>query len=142
MTKITAYRYHDISCGHRVVGHEGKCVHPHGHNYRVHFYCEAAELDSLGRVIDFSVIKARLCEWLEVHWDHKMILWEDDPTALWLIRQFPEGITTVPFNPTAENMARFLLEQLGPAVLADLPITLTKVVVDETRKCSAIAELE
>lgn len=27
--------YHDISCGHRVYGHESKCAHLHGHNYRI-----------------------------------------------------------------------------------------------------------
>ena len=34
MTNQTAERYHDISCGHRVVGHESKCAFLHGHNYR------------------------------------------------------------------------------------------------------------
>ena len=56
-TTITAERYHDISCGHRVVGHEGKCKNLHGHNYRFHFSIEANTLDNVGRVIDFSIIK-------------------------------------------------------------------------------------
>ena len=47
---ITAERYHDISMGHRVVGHENKCRHLHG---RIHVVCEASSLDALGRVIDF-----------------------------------------------------------------------------------------
>ena len=34
---ITATRYHDICAGHRVYGHEGKCSHFHGHNYRIYF---------------------------------------------------------------------------------------------------------
>ena len=62
---ITVERYHDISMGHRVVGHESKCRHLHGHNYRIHFICTAPELDGVGRVIDFSEIKERLCQWLE-----------------------------------------------------------------------------
>ena len=33
----TAARYHDFSAGHKVTGHENKCAHLHGHNYRVHF---------------------------------------------------------------------------------------------------------
>ena len=70
---ITAERYHDISMGHRVVGHENKCRHLHGHNYRIHFVCEASSLDALGRVIDFGEINDRLCEWLEEHWDHRTI---------------------------------------------------------------------
>ena len=58
--KTTASRYHDISCGHRVVGHENKCRHLHGHNYRIHFNCVAqtgcTPTDEIGRVIDFGVI--------------------------------------------------------------------------------------
>ena len=69
-------RYHDISCGHRVHGHESKCAHLHGHNYRIFFTVQAdnKQLDTIGRVLDFSVIKSRLCEWLEKWWDHKMLL--------------------------------------------------------------------
>ena len=74
-----AKRYHDISCGHRVFQHESKCAHLHGHNYRVHFTCEAEELDNIGRVIDFSDMKSRLCMWLEDNWDHKTLIWENDP---------------------------------------------------------------
>ena len=44
---ITVERYHDISMGHRVVGHESKCRHLHGHNYRIHFVCTAPELDGV-----------------------------------------------------------------------------------------------
>jgi len=78
---ITACRYHDISSGYRVHGHESKCANLHGHNYRIHFHCEASALDRLGRVIDFAVIKTTLCQWLEDNWDHRTLLWEDDPIA-------------------------------------------------------------
>ena len=74
------HRYHDISCGHRVYGHEGKCRHLHGHNYRVHFTCvaESGQLDTLGRVIDFGEIKSRLCMWLEDNWDHHFLMGTED----------------------------------------------------------------
>lgn len=75
---ITAERIHDISCGHRVHGHESKCALLHGHNYRVTFVCHVDTLDAVGRVIDFSDIKAKLCFWLEDHWDHKFLAWERD----------------------------------------------------------------
>ena len=73
-------RHHDICAGHRVVGHEGKCRHLHGHNYRIHFTVESDEgdLDSVGRVVDFSVVKSALCMWLEDNWDHKFLHWEED----------------------------------------------------------------
>ena len=157
--KVTANRYHDISVGHRVVGHEGKCRHLHGHNYRIHFFCEAAKLDELGRVIDFSVIKEKLCMWLETNWDHKFLAWEkdtlicsldslmfqnsDNPTANIKDEDnkfFNESIVWVDFNPTAENLAEYLLNIIGPRQLAGTGVTLTKVIIEETRKCSVTCE--
>ena len=153
MKTITAERYHDISCGHRVHGHESKCRHLHGHNYRVHFVCRAkvgnTSLDDLGRVIDFGEIKSRLCMWIEDNWDHKFLAWEKDP----VIREhydvlgsgpqgepaglFGESIVFTPFNPTAENMARHLVEVIGPQQLAGTGVTLVSVRIEETAKCSA-----
>lgn len=141
-----AERYHDISIGHRVHNHESKCAHLHGHNYRVHFHCEAEELDNVGRVIDFSDIKSRLCMWLEDNWDHKFLAWEKDPLMQELLytvgdaysrNMVEESVVWVPFNPTAENVAQYLVEVIGPQQLAGTGIKLTYCRVDETRKCSA-----
>ncbi|MGP1499848.1 MAG: 6-pyruvoyl trahydropterin synthase family protein [Porphyromonas sp.] len=134
---ITVERYHDISMGHRVVGHENKCRHLHGHNYRIHFTCTANELDNLGRVIDFSLIKTHLCEWLEINWDHKMVLWQEDPLLEQLKDIVPEDIVTVPFNPTAEQLAQYLVTVVGPQQLVGTGVKLISVKIDETRKCSA-----
>lgn len=154
VNKIQAVRYHDISTGHRVVGHENKCRHLHGHNYRVHFYCEADKLDSVGRVIDFGVIKERLCMWLENYWDHKFLAWQEDPVMTSIYNAIPgnvnfkdaflfqESVEFVSFNPTAENMAQHLLEVVGPRELVGTGVTLTKVVIEETSKCSVSAEVQ
>lgn len=140
---IEATRYHDFSAGHRVAGHENKCANLHGHNYRIHFTLQAPELDEVGRVIDFSAIKILLCEWLEDHWDHKFLLWEHDDEGMGMIKfAHAEGIVKVPFNPTAENMARYLVEVIAPEQLAGTDIVLTKCRVEETRKCSATYEIE
>lgn len=140
MSAVSVHRYHDISCGHRVVGHEGKCRFLHGHNYRIHFFCasDTASLDAIGRVIDFGVIKSALCEWLEDRWDHRMLLWDQDPQEH--IFEHMEGIVFVPFNPTAENLGLHLLNVVGPHQLAGTGVRLFKVVIDETRKCSATVE--
>lgn len=136
---IVAERYHDISCGHRVVGHEGKCRHLHGHNYRITFTIQAEDLgtDDIGRVLDFSVIKSKLCQWLEETWDHKFLVWNEDPMRAVLVALDPGGVVWVPFNPTAELMAEYLCLIVGPARLAGTGCTLTCVKVEETRKCSA-----
>jgi 6-pyruvoyltetrahydropterin/6-carboxytetrahydropterin synthase len=152
---LSVTRFHDISCGHRLVGHEGACALLHGHNYRVFFSCEG-EMDRLGRIMDFSVIKSLLCNWLEQYWDHKYLLWEKDPLRDYLneaamndslkhhghtMDLIHKSIITVPFNPTAENMAHFLLHVIGPAQLEGTRVILTRVKIEETRKCSATASL-
>ena len=138
---ITANRYHDISCGHRVHQHESKCAHLHGHNYRVHFEVQAPELDKIGRVMDFSVIKEKLCMWLEDEWDHKFLVWENDPMHSYL-KDLDSTVVVTPFNPTAENMAQYLVEIIGPRQLVSTGVILTKVSIEETRKCSASYILE
>lgn len=153
--KRTAERYHDISTGHRVVGHENKCRHLHGHNYRIHFVCEADELDNVGRVIDFGVIKEKLCMWVENNWDHKFLAWEHDSVMQSLYqaaegsghvsiedyRMFEGSLVFTPFNPTAENMAQHLVQVIGPQQLAGTGVTLTSVRIEETAKCSASFQL-
>jgi len=144
---ITATRYHDFCAGHTVNGHESKCAHLHGHNYRVYFTVTADDsqeaphpvlgLDALGRVIDFSVIKERLCYWLEANWDHKFLIWAEDPRAVPLTLLDTPSMVLTPFNPTAENMAKYLVEHIGPAELIGLGVSLISVTIEETRKCSA-----
>lgn len=136
---ITATRYHDFSCGHRVVGHEGQCALLHGHNYRVHFTVAAPALDAVGRVLDFSVIKD-LAIWIEVNWDHRFLAWEKDDAlraAAGIVNIIHDSVVWVPFNPTAENIGAHLLTVVGPDVLECTAAKLIKVIVEETRKCSA-----
>lgn len=153
----TIERYHDISAGHRVAGHENKCAHLHGHNYRITFVVAAdrsegvqERLDQLGRVVDFSCLKGTLCAWLEEHWDHKMLLWSHDPIVQALDRTDGAGtveravrdsLVVVPFNPTAENMAAFLVNHIGPELLRPYGVVLVACTVEETRKCSATYQL-
>lgn len=139
--KTFASRYHDFCAGHTVTGHESKCAHLHGHNYRVHFHVEAETLDSVGRVVDFSVIKSTLCQWVENVWDHKFLVWDNDPRADALVEIDPQGTVLVEFNPTAENLAAFLLNTVGPRLLAGTGVTLVRVVLEETRKCGVEVSL-
>lgn len=146
---IVATRYHDISCGHRVVGHESKCAYIHGHNYRLHFTCRG-NLDAVGRVLDFGTMKSRLCMWPENNWDHRFLAWDRDDVMKDLIvygndieknRIIDTSMVWVPFNPTAENMAEHLLRIVGPDCLAGSGVELIEVCVEETRRCSATASL-
>jgi 6-pyruvoyltetrahydropterin/6-carboxytetrahydropterin synthase len=142
---ITAERYHDISCGHRVFGHESKCAHLHGHNYRIHFKVQqtkgAKKLDDIGRVMDFSVIKEKLAMWLEDNYDHKFLVWEEDPLKNKLFDLDPEGVIITPYNPTAENIAAYIVEAIAPIQLRGTGCKLIECRIEETAKCSATYSL-
>lgn len=133
--KISCTRKFHICAGHRVLGHEGKCRQPHGHNYTIFATAEpVGGLDQIGRVIDFSVIKERLGTWLETHWDHKFILYVQDGELRDRLAGFEVYI--MPYNPTAENMAMYLLEECKKIFAMD-SIKITKIEIWETDNCLA-----
>ena len=152
----TVERMHEIHAGHRVVGQGGKCENLHGHSYVFTFTCTAPRLDERGMVIDFGIIKSTLCQWLEDNWDHKFLVWDKDKLmrsvagayADYSLGVEPEenrsmflgSMVWLPFNPTAENMADYLLNRIGPELLAGHHAKLIKVKVQETAKCSATCE--
>lgn len=143
MTQIV--RKFEIDAGHRVLGHEGKCKSSHGHRYVFHVHLNASELDNLGRVIDFSVVKEKIGTWLDDKWDHGMILHEDDPIALYYndphydsLGAFKnQKVFLLPYNPTAENLARYLYEEACVLLQDFVDITVLKVECWETPNCMA-----
>ena len=101
-------------------------------------------LDKLGMVLDFGEIKQRICAWIDNNWDHRMMIWEQDPilappcnlVACLSQAQIGHSIIVVPFNPTAENMAEFLLNHVCPRALGlDSPVEVTAITLHETSKC-------
>lgn len=136
MSIVRAVRILKFDSGHRVVNHESKCRSLHGHEYHAHIYAEAANLDDLGRVIDFSVIKERIGGWIDEHWDHAMIIWGYDPDRE-LIQKcsgFKKPFI-LPKNPTAENMALHLINDVCPYLLEGTGVKVSKIRLYETSNC-------
>lgn len=135
MIRIEAVRKLKFDAGHRVVNHESKCANLHGHEYHAEIYCDADNLDGLGRVIDFSVIKEVFGKWIDENLDHTMIIWDHDPLLGNLQRCIinkPFYITS--FNPTAENLALHLIE-VGNRLLNIHGVRVTKMRLHETSNC-------
>jgi len=135
-TVISCVRRIQFCCGHRVHRHESKCANLHGHNYVAFFHAVAPGLDELGRVIDFSVLKARLGEWIDTKWDHGFVLWNEDAPALGAMTMMPaQKLYLMPSNPTAENMALHLLHDIAPVLMEGTGVQVTRVVLWETENC-------
>ena len=138
----TATRHHDISVGHRVLGSNKKCARLHGHNYRIHFELASTKPLRENVIMDFAAMKSIFCEWLEKWWDHRFLVSRGD---LWCdaLCAIDKSVKIVGFNPTAENMAAYLLNEICPSLIRSngLNVTIRKVTVEETRKCSASCEV-
>jgi len=88
-----------FSSAHCLREYKGKCENIHGHNWKVCAAFCGKELDKTGMLIDFTDLKAHLGNIMSAL-DHKFL--NEQP----------------PFdkiNPTAENIAAFIFEQLKTA---------------------------
>jgi 6-pyruvoyltetrahydropterin/6-carboxytetrahydropterin synthase len=123
---------HTTDTGHRIVGHKGKCARLHGHTYRWIVTMEAMQLNEQGFVVDFGDVKEILNEW-----DHRLLLWEEDPFLEgydWTFdRLRTDGIETVPFNPTAEKMAA----HMAARVMEEFRLIRVDITLWETPKACA-----
>lgn len=131
--------------GHRVMRHESKCATLHGHNGVVWAHATPIEgLDELGRVIDFSVLKEEIGGWVDKNWDHTMILFKDDEKTIDLCKQAPsfKELFILDTNPTAENLAYYLLHVVCPKVLKGKGVIVHKITFWETENCYATQSLD
>ena len=128
-----------FDAGHRVYKHESKCSNLHGHRYTAEITCEA-ELDSLGRVLDFSVIKNLVGNWIDSELDHNFIVYRKDHDLKLLLQKVeqPKRIKVVEFNPTAENLAQYILENANH-ILKGTGVECIKLRLWETPNCYADA---
>jgi 6-pyruvoyltetrahydropterin/6-carboxytetrahydropterin synthase len=95
--------------GHRLLDYEGRCAHVHGHNGIVEIELCSEDLDRHGMVLDFNDIEAEVSRFIDSELDHRMLLRRDDPLVQ-LLKQAGEEPFLMEENPTAENIAKLILE--------------------------------
>ena len=140
---LTIMRRIKFCAGHRLMGHGGKCEHFHGHNYVAEFFVQGEQQDDVGRIIDFSELKQRVKGWLDEHWDHSFLIHEQDDNARKALEAVePCRLFLMPYNPTAENMAKYLLEEMCPLVLEGTGARACQVRIWETDESYAEASLD
>ncbi len=89
----------EIAGCHRLeLSFPSKCSQMHGHNWIVTIHCKAKELNQDGMVADFTHVKEKIHGYLD-HGNFNELL---------------------PFNPTAENIARWICEQVEHCYRVDV----------------------
>ena len=116
----------NFSSAHQLRGYRGKCENLHGHNYRIEIYARGRELDKTGLLVDFVELKAAADEVVN-YLDHRNI--NELPP-------FDEEL-----NPSAENLARYILERVSARV-GDERVEVYKVRCFETPTSVATYQLD
>ena len=107
-----------FDAAHFLRGYEGKCENLHGHRYKVLVKVSASEVNDIGLAYDFRDLKEAL----------KPLLDRYDHTLLNDVQPFDK------INPSAENIARTIYEELKPKIEA---VALESVTVWESPESSA-----
>lgn len=96
----------EIENGHMLSLHPDNCRFPHGHTRKVEFVLEAGELDAVGMVCDFKIIKEAVGAYLE-SFDHALCMNTDD--KMYAVFKEAYGDRVIGFEstePTTEVMAK------------------------------------
>lgn len=165
----TVTRQIGIDAGHRIMTHGSKCRAPHGHRYTVEAVVAAPRLHDDGEqtdmALDFGFLKDEMLALIDAPCDHGFIVAAADDEMLaafapacgdgWLAQvraavardgfhatrdcRLAGKLYVVPFQPTAECLARHWFERLSAAVAARSGgyARLVEVVVWETPNCRA-----
>jgi 6-pyruvoyltetrahydropterin/6-carboxytetrahydropterin synthase len=133
---ITCTRRIEFDAAHRIMNHESKCKMLHGHRYVLEATFVAKELDSLGRVIDFGKVKEMLGAWIDNNLDHNTILAIADKNLGEKISQTTgQEIYYINENPTAENIAKHILEEIIPQIFYGHEVNCVGIKLYETPNC-------
>lgn len=101
----------DFCYGHRLLNYDGKCRQLHGHNGLLEVDIESPSLDPRGMVVSFTDVKDVVKGWIDDNLDHKMLLNKEDPVVP-LLLQLEEPVYLMENNPTAENIARLIFDEI------------------------------
>lgn len=120
--------------GHRLSFHNGKCINLHGHSYKLLVEFEGT-IDSNGMMIDYFDVKKIISPIID-KLDHAFMVYEKDTPLIESLKKLNSNFVLVPYQPTAENLCRYFLDNIKSIGLPE-NIIAVKVLVFETESTYA-----
>jgi 6-pyruvoyltetrahydropterin/6-carboxytetrahydropterin synthase len=115
---------HTFAAAHALRDYHGSCENLHGHNFRVEISVEGERLDQTGMLVDFLELKKQINAAV-MRLDHQNL---------------NEVAPFDTLNPSAENIAQYLHQEIGKALPS--AVTVSEVRVWETNEASAVYRLK
>jgi 6-pyruvoyltetrahydropterin/6-carboxytetrahydropterin synthase len=123
---------------HRLPFHKGGCKNIHGHSYKLRVEAEG-ETDGNGMIMDYYDMAA-IIEPLIARFDHAFLVDESDKIMLDFLKQNDFKHYVVNCTTTAENIAKYILDEIKISFIKFSNIDTLKVRFHETY--DVFAELE
>ncbi len=100
----------------RLMRHAGRCAQLHGYRHLAEITFSSADPNS-DMVADFGMLRETLGGWIMERWDHNVILnIEDRKLGAAIEAETGQSVFYFPGDPTAENLAEYLMEDVCPAL--------------------------
>lgn len=134
---------------HATVGaYTKRCHHIHGHSYKFELFLQSDRPNSAQMVSDFRAVKDTGINDFFDSFDHAVMIWEKDIRAPIIEKINPDRHILVPFNPTAEMMAKAFFTvsgailDSGPKLSGEDGVSVFQVIVHETDTGYAVYRAE
>jgi len=112
-----------FDAAHYLRGYQGKCANLHGHTWKIQVELQGIALSKIGILVDFKEVKSIVNNLIDSEFDHQNL--NEHPS-------FQNA------NPTAENLSKYIFEELQSAFeIQAVPAELTSVTVFESDHCGA-----
>ncbi|NTW05822.1 MAG: 6-carboxytetrahydropterin synthase QueD [Peptococcaceae bacterium] len=125
MFKLTVKK--DFAAAHKLDNYQGSCAFLHGHTWLVEATVCGEELDDCGMLIDFKILKSMLGDIIKP-FDHSYL----NDLEIFNHNQ-------IKINPTAENLAHYIFQEMKRQLIGTYPKTrILAVMVCESPEASAV----
>lgn len=121
------YREATFCAAHRLTFHKGLCKFIHGHEWRLQVWVGSNGLNKNGMVLDFKDLDTLMKEKVVDKLDHSLLCYIDDAVLMKIVDENKDfKAYSFPFETTAENLARWIYEEMEKALPSNVSLVIVK----------------